>query len=528
MIEPNAASEGYIPTPDSIEEEGLLVGWSLEHEKKRNSTTPVGFLGKKEPHYQPEYLNPILHKGPGHLMTIASTGAGKGVGCIIPALLRHKGPVVVIDPKGENYAVTARARREMGQQVILLDPFQVTGEETTHALNPLDLILKFEGAETEQAKMLAQMIVMENPYIKDRFWDKRAQHFIAGLILYILEGSPVALQNLAELRYLLNQTEKDFKFTVRDMAKSKLNEVKTVAQAIAGTEPKVLASILSTAQYHTDFLAGDLITKAMSQTSFDLEDVIEGKPMSIYLVIPPDKMDTSAQLIRLWIGTLFTLIMMRNRAPEQRTLFILDEAAQLGRMDLLTKAITLLRGYGLQTWSFWQDVSQLSKLYPNWETLYNNCRVHQDFGITNARFARQVSQLTDYPFHREILKLDNDEMLLQIAGDEAVIAQRPNYLSDVLFEGMADPNPFHCRDDDEELKPQFAQRRYKRRKGRGLKTAELDEIEELKLELKQAIKAARDASSEAQEAKQKISELEKTIKQHKAQTGNASDDGLPF
>ncbi len=36
-------------------------------------------------------------------MTIASTGAGKGVGCITPALLRHKGPVVVIDPKGEMY-----------------------------------------------------------------------------------------------------------------------------------------------------------------------------------------------------------------------------------------------------------------------------------------------------------------------------------------------------------------------------------------------------------------------------------------
>lgn len=78
-------------------------------------------------------------------MTIASTGAGKGVGCIIPALLRQKGPVVVIDPKGGNYAVTARAMREMGQQVVLLDPFKFTGVEKTDSLNPLDMILNFEG-----------------------------------------------------------------------------------------------------------------------------------------------------------------------------------------------------------------------------------------------------------------------------------------------------------------------------------------------------------------------------------------------
>ena len=87
--------------------------------------------------------------------------------------------------------------------------------------------------------------------------------------------------------------------------------------------------------------------------------------------------------------------------------------------------------------------SQLSTLCPNWETLYNNCRIHQDFGVTNARFAKQVALLTDYPSHEEILKLDNDEMLLQVAGDEAVIAQRPNYLTDAFFKGQADPNPYH-------------------------------------------------------------------------------------
>ncbi|MEI6539066.1 MAG: TraM recognition domain-containing protein [Planctomycetota bacterium] len=34
-------------------------------------------------------------------------------------------------------------------------------------------------------------------------------------------------------------------------------------------------------------------------------------------------------------------------------MFILDECAQLGTVPLLEQAVTLLRGYGLQVWTFW-------------------------------------------------------------------------------------------------------------------------------------------------------------------------------
>ena len=50
---------------------------------------------------------------------------------------------------------------------------------------------------------------------------------------------------------------------------------------------------------------------------------------------------------------------------ENSTLMLLDEAAQLGTLPQLRQAITLLRGYGVRVWSFWQDLSQLINLYPN-------------------------------------------------------------------------------------------------------------------------------------------------------------------
>ena len=81
---------------------------------------------------------PILYAEDRHLVTIAPTGAGKGRGVIIPNLLRFEGSVIVIDPKGETWHVTARRRKEMGQEVRLLDPFGAVSKRTD-ALNPFDL-----------------------------------------------------------------------------------------------------------------------------------------------------------------------------------------------------------------------------------------------------------------------------------------------------------------------------------------------------------------------------------------------------
>ena len=60
----------------------------------------------------------LRYGGDGHLITVAATRSGKGVGAIMPNLLSYPGSVVVTDPKGENYYVTARYRREeLGQEV---------------------------------------------------------------------------------------------------------------------------------------------------------------------------------------------------------------------------------------------------------------------------------------------------------------------------------------------------------------------------------------------------------------------------
>src|SRR5687767_7137009 len=87
----------------------------------------------------------------------------------------------------------------------------------------------------------------------------------------------------------------------------------------------------------------------------------------------PVKRPAPGALLRMWVATLLGAVCRRTTIPPQRTLFLLDEAAQLGSLPILRQAVTLLRGYGLQVFTFWQDLSQLELLYPrDWPTILNN------------------------------------------------------------------------------------------------------------------------------------------------------------
>jgi len=68
------------------------------------------------------YVNDGGWRG-GHHLVVSGTRGGKGVSTVIPAILDHQGPIVALDIKGENFAVTRRHRRSLGRQVAVLNPF---------------------------------------------------------------------------------------------------------------------------------------------------------------------------------------------------------------------------------------------------------------------------------------------------------------------------------------------------------------------------------------------------------------------
>ncbi|MGI9360666.1 MAG: type IV secretory system conjugative DNA transfer family protein, partial [Parasphingorhabdus sp.] len=101
----------------------------------------------------------LRYDGPAHLITIAPTRSGKGVGTIIPNLLTANRSVVCIDPKGENARVTLRAREAFGP-VYCLDPFGISGQPTSR-YNPLDRLDAENLDLAEDAMTLADALVFD-------------------------------------------------------------------------------------------------------------------------------------------------------------------------------------------------------------------------------------------------------------------------------------------------------------------------------------------------------------------------------
>ncbi|WP_169800594.1 type IV secretory system conjugative DNA transfer family protein, partial [Sphingobium cloacae] len=131
----------------------------------------------------------LRYAGPAHLLTIAPTRTGKGVGTIIPNLLDYPGPVVCIDPKGENARITACHRAKFGP-VHVLDPFGVTGlapiGSSGAAFNPLDRLDPAGLDLADDAMTLADALVYDAPgEAGEAHWNEEAKALIAGILLWV-------------------------------------------------------------------------------------------------------------------------------------------------------------------------------------------------------------------------------------------------------------------------------------------------------------------------------------------------------
>src|SRR5262249_44465261 len=176
----------------------LLLGW-----KSAEAARSIGFSSPRAAvEDAPPGEPPLLYGEDRPLVTIAPTGAGKGRGVIIPNLLRFEGSVIVIDPKGETWHVTARRRKEMGQEVRLLDPFGAVSKKTD-SLNPFDLFNRPGALLDADAEMLASLLAGDAGFHKEPFWDNWGRSLMAGVIAAVAETSPSAERHFGKVREIL-------------------------------------------------------------------------------------------------------------------------------------------------------------------------------------------------------------------------------------------------------------------------------------------------------------------------------------
>ncbi|MGO8035204.1 type IV secretory system conjugative DNA transfer family protein [Rhizobium leguminosarum] len=412
----------------------------------------------------------LRYSGPAHLLTMAPTRSGKGVGTIIPNLLTADRSIICIDPKGENAIIAGDAREKFGP-VHILDPFGITGRPTA-AFNPMDGFNPAGIDVTEDVSTLADALVFDEPGLSgDAHWNEEAKALIAGLLLHIVASAPNDQRNLSALRRDLTMAPAAFQNLLHEMqGTGAINGlIARAANRHLGKSDREASGVLSAAQRHTHFLDSPRMTEVLSRSDFRFGDLKADKA-TVFLVLPPDRLAAYSRWLRLLVAQ--SLTEMARTAPSPHpsappVLYLLDEFAALGHLAPIERAMGLMAGYGVQLWPIVQDIHQLRATYGQRAgTFLSNAGVLQVFGVNDHDSARLVSDLLGQEtvvFNTAARALDSgrtglsfaeqhvgrplltpDEVrnlhakteLLFIAGQRPIVATKLRYYSDPEFVGL--------------------------------------------------------------------------------------------
>lgn len=325
-----------------------------------------------------------------HTLLVAGAGRGKSTGLIIPYLLECDSCMVVLDIKGELFLATAAARQQMGHKVVVLD-FWNQATHTTDRWNPLDLIHPDDRDLLDMARAMAQAIVVRTGLEPERHWNDAAEEFIAACIAAVCNFEDKTDRDLATVARILASAERRAKLIEVLYSLGRLYA--PLADKLLNYRDKELASVMTTVSRHLQFLSTLPVVFGTGDSTFDPRELVSGKKMTIYLVIPPHLMEVQSGLMRLWVTSLFRM-MSKSGLKDRCVRFVLDEAVSLGRLEPIEKGLAQLRGYGVRLTLVYQSLGQLKLCFPQDQdqTVLSNCDTQIYFGINDTQSATDLSK----------------------------------------------------------------------------------------------------------------------------------------
>ena len=318
-----------------------------------------------------------------HCLVNGPSGAGKGVGIVIPTLLTYWGSVIVLDPKGENFAKTARRRRAMGDEVYRFDPYAVDGR--THRYNPLDYVGEALPQERlKEAKRVAASLVTIGGNGQN-FLGGARDIFAATALLMVHRETPT----IAAIYDALTREGGAFKALAtmaEEAQEAGMADAAGLLRQYAGYEAKVLSSYMSVLfEGGLGLWADPTVRVATAATDFRVEEM-RRRGTSIYVTVSPNDLEPLAPLVRVLFQQ--AIGVMQQREPVKRArpgmqkwlpwrrkpdpnattepfpvLFLMDEFVSLGRLDILIRALTTLRGFGGRVMIVIQSIASVRKIY---------------------------------------------------------------------------------------------------------------------------------------------------------------------
>jgi len=388
---------------------GLLAGWLARVLRKPRVGIILGA-------WRGRYLRDCES---GHLLVVAPTRAGKGTGIVLPTLYAWPHSALIHDIKGENWEVTAGARKRMGQLCLKFDPTDTTGASVKY--NPLEQVRLRTVHEAEDVGNVVHMLLDPKGEGLSDHWSKAGSALLTGAILHLLYSEQnKTLRGLAGLlsdpKSTLVQTiehisktehDPDGSMNWRDHRNNPTRTHPLVAESmreLSSKSDRDSAGVVSTVMDELSLYRDPIIAANTERSEFKINDLVNHEhPVSLYLVVPMASRDRLRPLMRLILNqiirTLTTTLAYKDgravSANRHPLLLMLDEFPTLGHLAVLGEALSLIAGYGIRACLVAQDLNQIYQAYGRNQSVTGNCHTTVAFtpAPNNTETAEQLSDM---------------------------------------------------------------------------------------------------------------------------------------
>ena len=284
--------------------------------------------------------------GSTHGLVFAGSGGFKTTGIVIPTALNWTGSIVCLDPSCEVEPMVRNHRMDdlgtADRIVHRLDPKFAYG-----GFNVLDWIADSDAPD-ENISAVANWLIsdkLQNASGSDDFFRTSAVQLLTGLLADIVFGPYYKPEdrNLSTLRATLAASEPKLRARLKDIHNAYDDETdqgrfvrQNVAPFIAMTDT-TFSGIYASASKDTQWLSFKRYAKLVCGNDFETRDILSGK-VDVFINIPLKALNDHPGLGRVIIGSFLNAMYEADGRAERPVLFMLDEAATLGRLRIIETA----------------------------------------------------------------------------------------------------------------------------------------------------------------------------------------------
>lgn len=339
-----------------------------------------------------------------HALVLGGSGSGKTTSCLLPTignLIDSGMSSIILDPKGECYAITGSYAAKHGYKVICID---FSSSETSDGWLPLqpaiDCARGLNGRSI--AELPGEVRILADTLIPERreassIWTQAARILFSGLAAFVIESEdiPTESKNLSTIAALAAMEQETLLDIVKKLPST--SSARLSLEAVANAPAETYGGFRINLNTILNVYADPSISGMLAHSSFCVEDFLEEKVV-VYV-----RFNSSTQAYDALVAAFISQAMDGlRRLAENRcggtlprpVYWLLEEFPQIPKIPGLQKHLSIIRGLGMKVILVAQARGQVEATYrEDAEAIFNNIDTTLFLAANDVKTCKYYSDL---------------------------------------------------------------------------------------------------------------------------------------